>query len=277
MKFHLSVALAVSSTALLLPVASTAAPAAQTTIVHSHSVGAPQVSAAALASGASKSSGAAQAPRAARKGCPAPKTCAAYAFESYRWPTTRGIATLGFRVNPLQPWVTQQQAADAAVAAAKTWSAAHGAIRIKYQGASNAVPLIGDGENTIGWAIQSASTLATANVRIIGGKVAEADVTLNAIYPWAWTSCKAVDGSCGPVAADAGLLNRFDIQAVLTHEIGHWLGLAHLQDQSTSEQTMHAIVMPGERKQDTLALGDSTAVRIAYPCRSCRKARIVAP
>lgn len=232
------------------------------------------VVAVATAAAASPAVAAAPAPR----GCPSAKTCRLYRLESYRWPVSGGRATVTFVVNPIQPWVPPADAAAAAVAAAGAWSAAHPAIRVDYRGTTTALPVLGDGINQIGWAEPGGlNTLAKANVFRRNGRVVEADIVLSTAFPWGYTPCANRDRSCGDVAPDAGLLRRFDIQAVLTHEIGHWLGIGHLDSPHAAEQTMYVEPRAGERKAATLALGDVLAVRAAYPCRSCRMPRIVAP
>lgn len=212
-----------------------------------------------------------------QRACPAAKSCAAYALKSHRWPTTRGIATLGFVINPVQPWVLMDDAESAILAAAKTWSAVHPAIKVAYKGRTTSSTALGDGINSIGWSTLGNNNLATANIYLRKGVVAEADITLNASYPWSWTPCAQRDGSCTPVAAELGALKRFDIQAVVTHEIGHWLGLDHRGDGNAAEQTMFTTIQPGERKQSTPALGDITAVRRAYACKKCPPVKVFTP
>lgn len=211
------------------------------------------------------------------RGCPNAKSCSLYKLERYRWVTSRGVATIPFFVNPVQPWISQAEAVDAAVSAARTWSHSHTAIRFLSKGTTARHPVLGDSVNEVAWGRVPAGALAVANMRMVGGKVAEADVVLNILIPWAWQECAQRDGACGTASSDAGVLQRFDVQAVLTHEFGHWLGLAHLDQPGASELTMFATPNPGERKQTTLALGDLRGIRAAYPCRTCRIPRIVSP
>ncbi len=212
-----------------------------------------------------------------RRGCPAPRTCAAYSLKPYRWPTVKGFATLQFSVNPVQVWVPQQDAVQAASRAAAAWASASPKVKVAPVSTTTSLPRLGDGQNVIAWTQLDAGTLAAASVWVKNGKVVEADIALNALIPWAWTPCAPTDGSCTPAAADAGLVRRFDLQSVLTHEVGHWLGIGHLDGAAAAELTMFTTPNPGERKQVTLALGDVAGVRAAYPCPKCRMPRIAVP
>ncbi|HVL90974.1 MAG TPA: DUF5667 domain-containing protein [Actinomycetota bacterium] len=189
-------------------------------------------------------------------GCPAATTCGVYALDRHRWPTSAGIATLSFVVNPVQPWVTPSEAVAAAVAAARAWSDANPMVRVDYRGTTTALPALGDGVNQIGWGNPGATNaVAQANILRVGDRVIEADIVLTASLPWA--------------TSHSGAVKRYDIRSVLTHEFGHWLGLDHLEIAAASEQSMFSRPRPGDARGATLALGDVRAIRVAYPCRGC--------
>ncbi|MGC4065658.1 MAG: matrixin family metalloprotease [Polyangiaceae bacterium] len=56
--------------------------------------------------------------------------------------------------------------------------------------------------------------------------------------------------------------NYYDLQNVVTHELGHWFGLAENYD--NAEATMFAYVDPGEIKKRDLDTQDITQVQLAY-------------
>ncbi|HEX9695741.1 MAG TPA: DUF5667 domain-containing protein [Actinomycetota bacterium] len=196
-------------------------------------------------------------------GCPSASTCGIYALDRHRWSISGGVATLSFVVNPVQPWVSPSEAVAAAVSAARTWSSANPNVRVDYRGTTSSLPTLGDGINQIGWGNPGgANSLAQANLLRVGDRVVEADIVLTVTQPWATTH--------------GGAINRYDIEAVLVHEIGHWLGLDHLHDGAAAEQSMFVRPRAGDASGATLALGDVKAVRAAYPCGSCPMPRIAA-
>jgi hypothetical protein len=56
---------------------------------------------------------------------------------------------------------------------------------------------------------------------------------------------------------------RIDLPNVLTHELGHYFGLAHTPDDVNA--TMHASAPPGETMKRTLAADDVTGICTMYP------------
>lgn len=56
---------------------------------------------------------------------------------------------------------------------------------------------------------------------------------------------------------------RIDLPNVLTHELGHYFGLAHTPDDVNA--TMHASAPPGETMKRTLAADDVTGICSMYP------------
>ena len=54
----------------------------------------------------------------------------------------------------------------------------------------------------------------------------------------------------------------YDLQSVVTHELGHWFGLG--ENYADTESTMYAYVDPYETKKRDLTVDDSTTVQLAY-------------
>lgn len=54
----------------------------------------------------------------------------------------------------------------------------------------------------------------------------------------------------------------YDLQSVLTHELGHWLGLP--EDYCNSEATMYAYTRPGETNKRDLDQADIVVAQVAY-------------
>ncbi|MBI4729650.1 MAG: hypothetical protein HY775_09160 [Acidobacteria bacterium] len=208
--------------------------------------------------------------------CPAPKTCGLYELKPWRLPADRaGNATIEFLINPDgQQWLSADDAEKAILAATKSWMAANPRIRLVYGGRTTRHAAL-DEWSVIDWEITGTSEVAVATVYHPGNKVKGADIVLNTLFPWNWKSCEQRDGSC--TAVSYPVVRYLDVQAVVTHELGHWLGLQDLGADPARELTMYGEVgTPGERKQSTLGLGDVLGLRAAYPCR-CASPRIFAP
>lgn len=132
-----------------------------------------------------------------------------------RWPsmpikyfvTNRTIDNVS--ANQLQAAATQSFATWAAVPTA-TSSAA-------FVGFTNAEPVRDDGATVIGFQVHSEleRTLGVTSFTLdrTSGALVEADIFLNSFFDWS--------------TAANGEANRFDVQSILTHEIGHVLGLGH--------------------------------------------------
>jgi hypothetical protein len=61
---------------------------------------------------------------------------------------------------------------------------------------------------------------------------------------------------------DDGPKIRYDLQAILTHEVGHFIGIAHSPESSA---VMYASYSPGSIEQRTLTPDDVAAVCAIYP------------
>jgi hypothetical protein len=193
-----------------------------------------------------------------------------------RWPAVRGVVTIEFYVNPTQPWVAEDRAIAAIRRAAQTWMNADRAIRFVYKGQTRLPNRANDGINTISWGFMSSNNVALVDLHSERSRLTGADLTFNVTIPWAWTPCAQRDRSCSTVPPRNGIA-YFELQAVATHEFGHWLSLNDLSDAAARNLTMYERVQPTERKQATLGLGDVLGVRAAYGCAVCSSPRIYAP
>lgn len=72
---------------------------------------------------------------------------------------------------------------------------------------------------------------------------------------WGWTSYQ--ENICGD-------LNSYDVQNVLTHELGHWFGLDDEYESKYINHTMYGYAIKGEIKKDTLTVGDEKSLFSIY-------------
>lgn len=137
------------------------------------------------------------------------------------------------------------------------WNTAQGKVTLK-RGTDTMVDHKGfDGKNIIAWGRTSGSALAvtytwyyTANK-----EVAEVDTIMNLKFPWSWT--RYVNGACG-------ITNTYDAQDILTHELGHWMGLDDTYTSNYADNTMYGYGATGEIKKDTLSSGDKAGITAIY-------------
>src|SRR4029453_9188571 len=84
--------------------------------------------------------------------------------------------------------------------------------------------------------------------------VEEFDILLSSNFPWS----TALNGA---VASCSGTAGAFDVQAVLTHELGHPVGLEHV---TSDAQTMYGFVATGETRKRSLEPGGLAGVNGKY-------------
>ncbi len=84
----------------------------------------------------------------------------------------------------------------------------------------------------------------------------ENDTIMNTAFPWSWANY-FLTGACG-------ISGTYDAQNILTHELGHWVGLNDHYTSAYANNTMFGYGSPGEVKKDTLTKGDITGVNNIY-------------
>jgi hypothetical protein len=135
--------------------------------------------------------------------------------ESLRW---RQFPIRYFVSNVNVPGVTAQQFQSAVTAAFATWHAVENTqTSSAFAGFVQASPFADDGMNVLGYLSRPGEdrTLAatTFTVDETDGRILESDIYFNTIFPWS--------------TAEAGSTDRYDVQSIAVHEIGHLLGLSH--------------------------------------------------
>lgn len=112
-----------------------------------------------------------------------------------------------------------------------------------------------DGRNIISWGKASSGTLGVTYIWYYTstGLTAEIDTIMNNRYKWSWSNSN--------VCADN---LTYDAQNIMTHELGHWLGM---DDEYTSpfvNNTMFGYGAVKEVKKNTLTSGDISSVASIY-------------
>ena len=114
--------------------------------------------------------------------------------------------------------VTAAQLEQAVVRAFGTWDGVPTAdLSTQFAGVTSAAPVLSDGINTFGFVDRPDQdrVLGATNflVDTLTGELVESDIYLNSTFVWS--------------VASGGEANRFDVESIALHEIGHLLGLGH--------------------------------------------------
>ena len=135
--------------------------------------------------------------------------------ESIRW---RQFPVRYFVTNTGTTGVSAQQFQTAVDRAFTTWHNVQTVdVSAQFVGFVQAPPFIEDGANVLGFLNRPDQdrTLAatTFTVDQTDGRLLESDIYFNTLFPWS--------------TADAGGTDRYDVESIALHEIGHMLGLSH--------------------------------------------------
>jgi hypothetical protein len=107
--------------------------------------------------------------------------------------------------------------------------------------------------------------LTTTSYRVSTGEILDADMELNAWEPTAgsgyYFTCVNPPASTCTSSGQAGCI-RTDVENTVTHEAGHFLGLAHA---TMLDATMYAGAVAGETSKRTLAQDDVDGICSIYP------------
>ena len=114
-----------------------------------------------------------------------------------------------------------------------------------------------DFQNIIAWGRTSGSALAVTYTRYYTAthEVADVDTIMNKKFAWRWN---------GGDALNCPDNNAYDAQNILTHELGHWMGLNDTYTAEFVNNTMYGYGSKNEVKKDTLTTGDVNGVQAIY-------------
>jgi hypothetical protein len=131
-----------------------------------------------------------------------------------------------------------------------------------YTGASTRRPQVNtagactgnDRVNVMGWGTLPTGYLAITCIYFAGGKVINADTMINRRYTWS----TATPPHCN---------NTWDLQSVLTHEVGHTFGLSHVDYTAHGSAVMATLINPCDTTKRLLGRGDYAALVRLYGTR----------
>ena len=195
-----------------------------------------------------------------------PDSTTAVGSTPWRLPTGTWVYTLN--VNSVPASVGSANLAIMAGDAFGRWSNATGASnKILFDQSSSyttATRASLDGKNIITWGRTQGTALAVTYIwyNKSTGIATEVDTIMNSKFSWSWsdpTTWTSPDTTC----ANA---NAYDAQDILTHELGHWLGLNDMYNATNYQNaTMYGYGSKAEIKKDTLSTGDVAGIGAIYP------------
>jgi len=150
-------------------------------------------------------------------------------------------------------------------AASQTWMDANPRIRLVHEGVTADEPA--NGNNVIGWGTSPGGTAySSASAHHapseFGPTYTGFHVVIERHTGWSWDPC---DPENGPPCADDPNASG-DFQGMITHELGHVLGLNHAcWEGRCNPEELTMSVQFAERSRQTLALGDILGLRALYP------------
>lgn len=113
-----------------------------------------------------------------------------------------------------------------------------------------------DGRNVIAWGRTSGSALGVTYTRYYTstGLAVDTDTIMNKKFLWKWSNSNTCANS-----------DAYDAENVITHELGHWMGLDDEYDSVTyGNATMFGFASKGEAKKNTLTTSDVTGAQSIY-------------
>lgn len=174
------------------------------------------------------------------------------------WHLPDGTHTYRLNVKSVPTTVGSSNFPTIAANSFNTWAETDVRSRVSFEkGADTMVSRATfDGQNIITWGRTSSSALAI-NYTWYNSSTMEAvenDTVFNSKYPWAWSS-----GS-----NKCAYPGYYDAQNILTHELGHRMGLNDEYTSAFINNTMYGYGSTNEVKKNTLTTGDINAVNSIY-------------
>jgi hypothetical protein len=165
-----------------------------------------------------------------------------------------------YRLNPSSaPSSVRSSLSTIAGEAFGTWQGAANKVTFSPDGTTIVTRAKLDNQNIIAWGRTPGTALAVTYTWYYTAthEVAEVDTIMNSNRKivWSWTPYEI--GKCG-------LENTYDAQDILTHELGHWMGLEDEYESPYTENTMYGYGAKAEIKKDTLTSGDISGISQIY-------------
>jgi len=158
-------------------------------------------------------------------------------------------STINYYINSNNNYGFSQSAVvNAITGCVNTWDVETAYQVFSYKGTTSRTAGTYDGYNVISWGTYSAGVIAVTMSWVKGKRVLEVDCLMNTYYGW------SLNGEAG----------KMDVQNIMTHELGHFCGLADLYNGADYWLTMYGYSDFGETYKRTLGLGDILGLEAFY-------------
>jgi len=167
-----------------------------------------------------------------------------YKLLPFHWYTTAN-----YWINPKNKYGFSFEAVVTTITtSADTWDIETEASVFSYQGTTTLGAGKRDYYNVVAWGAYRVGAIAVTYIWYSGSQILETDTRMNTFYKWSLT----------------GEAGKMDVQNIMTHEFGHWAGLADLYDDVDYWLTMYGYADYGETYKRTLGLGDINGLEAWY-------------
>jgi len=157
-------------------------------------------------------------------------------------------------------------AGGAVISSFQTWEDEPNSLMdFEYLGTTTSTGSNLDGKNVVSWqdiTSQYPGAIAVTVVQYYRGikEIVDVDTVMNSGYGFDWSVNSCTDVKCETPAN----VNSYDVQNIMTHEVGHWLMLLDLYQWKTQKLTMYGYGTKGELQKRTLGLGDELGIDRIY-------------
>jgi hypothetical protein len=167
-----------------------------------------------------------------------------YKLLAFHWYTTAN-----YMINPSNKYGFSTSALIYTLTtSANTWDEQTAFQVFTYAGTTTRTAGKRDGYNIVAFGKSGAGTIAVTYLWYRGSTVIETDTIMNTRYRWS-------------LSGEAG---KMDVQDIMTHEFGHWCGLADLYADADYWLTMYGYGDYGLIYARSLGLGDIYGLRAVY-------------
>jgi hypothetical protein len=157
--------------------------------------------------------------------------------------------TINYYINPSNKYgLSTTGVVETIATSSTTWDKETSFYVFLYKGITTKTAGKFDGYNVVSWGSYRSGVIAVTYIWYIGNDIVETDCRMNTRYKWSLT----------------GEANKMDVQNIMTHEFGHFCGLADLYSSVDYWLTMYGYSNYGVTYQRTLGTGDINGLIAVY-------------